>query len=149
MHQYNLKYPASCPSCHTDSENMEHFWNCQASTRLEWRRNFLKDLQTKLIALKTGPQVRDLLISKLRAVLDGEDPSSIPEDPSLDDICSKQTQIRWDQLLRGRFAQAWNTHHRTQPGTTPLPSYSQLDHRGDQLYFDPMVATLWESRNQD
>ena len=118
VHRYDPKYPPNCPTCNAEIEDMKHFWSCKATSRLTWRRQFLRDLKQHLIHLRTGPQVRDLLMSKLRAVLDGEDPTQVPEDPSVTAICATQTQIRWDQLLCGRFAKEWNTHHRTQPGSS-------------------------------
>ena len=75
VHRYNPKYPSNCPSCNADPEDMAHFWSCWANTRLEWRRHFLKALREKMIKLETGPDVRDLLVYKLQAVLDGEDPN--------------------------------------------------------------------------
>ena len=60
IHRYNPKYPPGCPSCQAPLEDIDHFWKCQAHPRLEWRRNFIKNLKTKLLDLGTGPQVRTL-----------------------------------------------------------------------------------------
>ena len=76
VHKYDPTYPPTCPSCHHEKEDMTHFWKCQAPTGLEWRRQFLKELKSKLIELGTGPEVRDFLVSKIRAVLDGKDPET-------------------------------------------------------------------------
>ena len=133
VHRYDPKYPSTCPSCHTNLEDMAHFWKCQAATRLKWQPQFLKDLKLKLFELGTGPQVRQLLLSTLRAVLDREDPERIAEDPSVANICESQRQIRWDQLLKGRFAHEWGTHHRTQQGTKTKGH--TLEHQSDYLYF--------------
>ena len=65
VHRYDSKYPSTCPSCNADPEDMAHFWKCNAPTRLEWRQQFLKSLRAKLIESGTGPQVRELLVSKL------------------------------------------------------------------------------------
>ena len=95
---------------------MEHFWKCQAPSHLTWRRQFLKDLKQKLIDLGTGPEVRELLVAKLGAIIDGENLNHVPEPPVLAEICEAQKAIKWEQWLLGRFATAWNTHTRTQPG---------------------------------
>ena len=64
------------------------------------------------------PEVRQLLVNKLRAVLDGTPTNTIPVDPTIEEIGTQQGQIGWEQLLRGRFGWAWNTHERTQPSQT-------------------------------
>ena len=103
VHKYDPKYPPNCPSCNHANEDMEHFWKCQSASRLQWRRSFLKELKQKLIALGTGPEVRDLLLLKIRAVLDGENANQVLDNPMLSTICEKQKEIHWDQLLRGRL----------------------------------------------
>ena len=101
----------------------------------------------KLIELSTGPEVRHLLLSKLRAVLDGQPTTTIPVNPALEEIGTQQDQIGWDQIMQGRFGWAWNAHTRTQPGqtrqfkghwTTEVISFIW-----DQWW------SLWEMRNQD
>ena len=147
VHRYDKKYPPQCASCRNATETQEHFWRCQTPARITWRRKFLKDLNQKLIDLRTGPEVRRLLEDKLRAVLDGTTPSAIIAHPSLEEIELQQNQIGWDQLMRGRFGWAWNCNARTQPGkqgstkqdwTTEVISF----------IFDQWWK-LWESRNQD
>ena len=147
VHRYDIKYPPNCPSCNTNLEDMPHFWKCPATTRLDWRRNFLKALRQKLIDLKTGIPVRELLISILRAVLDGEDPSRIPENPSVSTICTAQSEIRWDQLMRGRFAKAWATHPQTQPETS-RNTKSHWTTNVIEFIFE-WWWQLWDLRNQD
>ena len=146
VHKYDKKYPPHCPSCHDPKENWEHFWRCQTHARLTWRRQFLKDLNQKLIDLKTGPEVRTLLVEKLRAVLDGKPTITIPVDSSLEEIGTQQDQIGWDQIMQGRLGWAWQTHARTQP-----------DKSGTKGNWTSEVISfifnnwwkLWESRNQD
>ena len=119
--KYDKKYPPNCPLCRALKEDLDHFWRCQATTRLAWRRQFLKDLDKKLVDLATGPEVRELVVSKLRAVLDGNQPSMIPTDPSLGDIVAQQERIGWDQLMLGRLGLAWNAlppQNTTQPDKT-------------------------------
>ena len=88
VHRYDKKYPPNCPTCYATFEDIAHFWRCQATTPIEWRWTFLRELKKKLITLETRPQVREFLLTKIRAVHDGEDPTRVPEDPILIDICS-------------------------------------------------------------
>ena len=122
-------------------------WKCQASARINWRRQFLKELHQKLINMRTGPEVRQLLVEKLRAVLDGISPSTIQVDPSLEEIASQQDQIGWEQILRGRFGWAWNTHPHTQPDQS---GYKTAHWITEIICFIlEQWWKLWELRNQD
>ena len=147
MHKYDPKYPQTCPSCHHEKEDTAHFWKCQAPSRLVWRREFLKELRKKLVDIGTGCEVRELLISKLRAVLDGEDPNRVPDDPTLTVICDAQKMITWEQLMIGRFARAWGMHTSTQPGKTQRTSKSWTTEVIDFIF--TQWWKLWTLRNQD
>ena len=91
--------------------------------------------------------MRDLLISQLRAILDGKDPNRVPEHSSVQVICTKQQQIKWDQLLRGRFATEWATHHRTQPAHQHKSTQNWTVEVIDFIF--TQWWQLWELRNQD
>ena len=146
-HKYDRKYPPHCPSCGAPNENLVHFWNCQASTRINWRRQFLRELNQKLIDLRTGPEVRNLLVAKLRAVLDGVPTNTIPVEPQLAEIANQQDQIGWEQIMRGRFGWAWNDHPRTQPGQ----SEQHAGHWTTEVisFILEQWRKLWDTRNQD
>ena len=86
-------------------------------------------------------------MEKLRAVLDGANQNQTPEEPSLAPICATQKQIKWEQLLLGRFAKEWNTHPRTQPGH----NWKTLQNWTTEVIDFILLQwwNLWESRNQD
>lgn len=147
VHRYDPKYPPNCPSCNCALEDIKHFWRCQSFTRLQWRRTFLAELRKTLIRLGTGPLVRELLVSKLRAVLDGDNPDSVPEHPDLEEICRQQELIGWDQLMLGRFAKGWGRHHRTQPSSQDKRAHTWTTDVIDFIY--TQWWQLWETRNQD
>ena len=99
------------------------------------------------MALGTGPKVRQILITKTCAVLDGMNPTSIPIDPGVTMIASDQETIGWDQIMKGRFAKSWNTHARTQPGTEAKYLGQWMTNVVDFIYTHWWKP--WESRNQD
>ena len=128
-------------------ETQDHFWRCQAPTRIQWRRQFLRDLNQRLVDLRTGPEVRTLLVEKIRAVLDGNSTATVPVPSSLEEIGLQQEQIGWDQLMRGRFGWAWNGHIRTQPGSA---GRSRSDWTTEVISFIlEQWWKLWTVRNQD
>ena len=91
--------------------------------------------------------MRDLLVSKLQAVLEGSDPNRVPENPILQEICNKQRQIKWEHLMCGRFTLEWATHHRTQPGQKRTLNQSWTVEVIDFIF--TQWWQLWEMRNQD
>ena len=147
VHHYNKKYNPNCASCHAPNETQEHFWRCPAASRITWRRHFLKDLSQKLIDLRTGPEVRTLVVGKLRAVLDGVPIHTIPVPPSLEEIGLQHDQIGWDQLMLGRWGWAWNTNARTQPGTSTSRAGGWTTEVISFIF--KQWWKLCESRNQD
>ena len=147
VHRYNPKYSPQCPSCNADLEDNDHFWNSLAPTQIGWRRTFLENLKMKLIKLGTGPAIRNLLIFKLQVVLDCKNPNSVPEHPSVAEICANQKQIQWEQPMQGSFAIEWATHQQTQPGTARQPNRSCTWEVIDFIFAQWWHP--WETRNQD
>ena len=147
VNKYDPKYPPNCLTCNHEKETMDHFWKCQAPSRLAWQRQFLQELNQKLIELRIGPEARNLLVNKMRAVLDGDNPDLIPNPPELADICAQQQAIKWEQILLGRFARAWNTHPRIQPGSQQHSNKTWTTEIIDFIFMQ--WWTLWESRNKD
>ena len=97
--------------------------------------------------METGPEVRQMLVEKLRAVLDGQPTSTVPVDAAIEEIGTQQDQIGWEQLLRGRFGWTWNTHERTQPSqaTTCRGQWTT-----EVIFFIwEQWWKLWELRNHD
>ena len=97
--------------------------------------------------MRTGPKVRNLLISKIRSVLDGDNPDRVPVDPDIIEINSAQTQIGWHQLMHGCFALQWNAHPNTQPDSTVKQRGSWTSNIIDFIF--SQWWKLWESRYQD
>ena len=149
VHKYNEKYPPTCPSCGAPDEDIKHFWACPAASRLSWRRQFLRNLDLKLRELKIKQTVRTLLVSKLRAVLDGQDPERVPVGDQELDISEAQKAIGWQQLLKGRFAVNWMLR--------PSRTTSRTTHPAPQAVWVPEIIDfifqqwrlLWDLRNQD
>ena len=149
VNMFDPKYPASCPSCQASTEDRAHFWRCPASSRMEWRKNFLTTLRKQLIELKTAPPLQTLLLGTLRAVLDGRDPNTIPIIESLQDLATSQASIGWNNLLKGRLSKEWAVAQQAHLGNRVLANDKStwttavIDHIFQQWW------VLWESRNGD
>ena len=143
-HLYDEKYPPHCPSCCAPKEDIKHFWKCPSPSRLQWRRDFLRNLDKKLMDLGTGQSIRELLVMKLRAVLDGLNPDRIPVDLSLTHLNNEQGEIGWEQILRGRFALGWSSHPHTLPSTTKTGKESWTTNIIDFIL--EQWWSLWEMR---
>ena len=126
---------------------MEHLSRCRHSKHIEWHRKFLKELDKYLITIGTASKVQQLLVSKVRAILDGNNPSQVPVDPTVADIESDQAKIGWNQLLKGCFSKCWNNHANIQPGQARKYRGRWATNVIDFIF--TQWRKLWESRNQD
>ena len=145
VHQYNPKYPPCCPSCQEPNEDLTHFWNCPAPTRVTWRQTFLSTLDKRLLELRTVKQVRTLLLDRVTSIIYGTNPTIAPTDPNLVTLCQAQDAIGWEQVLKGRFSSLWNSHCilRSQRQQHTNWTVEVIDCIFQQWWL------LWELRNQD
>jgi hypothetical protein len=60
VHMYNPKYPPMCPSCPAPLEDRDHFWNCPATGRNEWRKQCRKSMLDILTKTITAPPLHQL-----------------------------------------------------------------------------------------
>jgi hypothetical protein len=150
VHRNHPKYPASCPSCHAPVEDRTHFWACSAPSRAEWRKTFLHELTEKLDALRTDPQLSQLLVCKMRLVLAGGNTSHRLAHDHLRAVSRSQSAIGWDQILKGRFTLEWA---RAQNQFAKRARQSNCDgHEWTTCMAEFMFQQwwkLWTSRNED
>ena len=107
VHRYDIKYPASCPSCPTAVEDRDHLWSCPAQSRQKWRRECYSTMLKTLTELDTAPLVQELFLEALKTLLDNREATSIRVDPSVADIGTAQAAIGWHHILKGRFSKKW------------------------------------------
>jgi len=108
VHQYDTKYPPSCPSCPAPIEDREHFWTCPATSRQEWRKKCYKAILDALTQTNTAPPLQTLLLDTIDAVLYDKDTSTLPIDPQVQDIAAAQQTIGWHHMFKGRFSRKWS-----------------------------------------
>jgi hypothetical protein len=107
VHQYDKKYPESCPSCQAPVEDREHLWECRAPCRSQWRRECLSTLLKTLTAIDTAPPLQELLLEAFRALMEGRSMTTIRVDPAVADVAAAQAAIGWHHILKGRFSKRW------------------------------------------
>jgi hypothetical protein len=52
------KYPPTCPSCPAPIEDQDHFWNCPATSRNEWRKQCRTSILDILTKTDTAPPLQ-------------------------------------------------------------------------------------------
>ena len=150
VHRYNIKYPKDCPSCNTPEETRKHLYRCPAPSREAWRRDCKTNLRKLMQELDTHPELMDLLLEGLHAVLYGLPTGQIPVRLSVETVAAAQTAIRWDQLLKGRLAKAWQLKQQAHLGNRSTEKKNgrtwatSISTKLLQQWWD-----LWTLRNQD
>jgi hypothetical protein len=147
---YDKKYPLECCSCNAPEETMEHLFTCPATTRKQWRKDFLKTMRTTMQDMDTRLDLMTLLLEALHKVIHGEDTSEIPVPPELQGLADAQQAIGWDQLLKGRLSWKWNQIQQHHLGTAATKKDNGLTWATtiiDVIYKQFWI--LWELRNTD
>ena len=107
VHLYDPKYPEGCPSCEEPVETRQHLYECGGTQRLEWRQTFYKSLAKELGKLDTRMELRELLVTALKAMIEGQDVGSIAIPPGMEELAASQAAIGWRELFKGRFSTKW------------------------------------------
>ena len=148
VHQYDKKYPESCPSCTAPTENQDHLHRCPS--RQQWRTKCLQDMRAKVIEPDTHPGMADLLLAGLRAVLQGDTSDTIEVPQGLEELAAAQEAIGWDQLLKGRITIGWSDRQEQYRGNNSTAKDNGLTWATDIT--SALISQwwdLWELRNDD
>jgi hypothetical protein len=150
VHQYDVKYPASCPSCQAPVEDRDHLLYCPAPCRDKWRNECYSTMLQTLNKLDTCPQVQELFLSALRVVLDNHDTASIRVEPAVASIGRAQADIGWHHILKGRLSKQWGKAQ-----AKYLGSRADTKNNGDTWMTKVIEVMLrewlklWKLRNED
>jgi hypothetical protein len=107
MHRREECSSPACAACSTPIEDDDHIYRCSA--RMEWRKDTLAGLDKLLDQLKTDPSIKKLLHDVVADSIRTDTPPTTYAvfDPILRLVIAEQTQIGWQQLMRGRFSAQW------------------------------------------
>jgi hypothetical protein len=150
VHRYHPKYPQSCPTCQDPMEDRDHFWRCPHASRNKWRRECHGNMLQTLNKLDTSPQLQQLYLDALDALLYNKPLESIPFDPSVEEVAKAQAQIGWHQIMSGRFATQWQQSHNKYLGNKTTSRNNgttwatTMIEAGLQQWLN-----LWKQRNED
>lgn len=105
---WSSDHPTICPSCSSAPvEDYAHFLTCPG--RQSWIREQLFNLNQQLQRFHTAPNLRRLLISKLRQIFLPDQLSSVlaDNDPALTNLLAQQESIGWKHIISGHFSTQW------------------------------------------
>lgn len=103
----------SCPGCQgTLREDRDHVIRCKADSRESWRTKFLSSLEEFHTKVDTYRPLRHLLREAIGEWMRSEDDDLVLNaDDFHSDVRSviihQQNEIRWRQILNGRFGAEW------------------------------------------
>ena len=150
VHQYDKKYPKSCPSCQAPTEDTDHLWMCQGLGRDQWRRESRSAMLKTMNDLDTAPPLQELYLEALQAMMEGRDPNTIRVDPAVADVAAAQASIGWKHILKGRFSKSWKMAQERYLGNrkTNRNNGSTWATKIAESWFLEWLK-LWKLRNED
>jgi hypothetical protein len=123
---------------------------CQATSRLQWRKECHSNILKTLTDLDTAPPLQSLLLDSLQVLLENRSLATLNVEPEATDIAEAQEAIGWHQILKGRFSQAWS-----ETQSKYLGSRATKKKNGD-TWMTKLIETilgewlkLWKLRNED
>ena len=149
VHSYDPKYPAGCPSCAAILEDRHHLYQCNAPSRLDWRKKFLHRLHTKMDKLDTAPDLQELLLEGVKSLLEGRPSKSIHCPPTALPVAEAQSAIGWKEVLKGRLSREWSKAQQRHLGAFDRKKNGQTWATDiAQLLLEGWLE-LWQLRNDD
>ena len=144
VHKYDIKYPASCPTCNVPVEDRAHLISCPHPTRAAWRLSCYSNMKKTLEDLDTPDPVKALFLIGLRTTLHGRSTTTIDPPPEVQGIAEAQQKIGWHHILKGRLSKKWDEAVQRQPN------------KAKQQWSSKVIGAvfaewwkLWEMRNDD
>ena len=99
-----------CPAC-GHPESYLHFVQCSHSSRTPLKCHLITNLRSCLASIVTDPNLKLILLEGVNHVLTGEPPSFPSPSSRYHHLIQTQSQLGWDNLLRGFFSQEWTSLH--------------------------------------
>jgi endonuclease/exonuclease/phosphatase family metal-dependent hydrolase len=112
LHQRTPCYDHRCPTCSTDHENDDHLFQCEHTSRVQWRTTFLQQLDDKFHSV-LDPDLLAIIRLGLRAYFNNSSPDYSERFPlgysstPYGDLICQQTALGWDHFIRGKLSKEW------------------------------------------
>ena len=136
-----------CPAC-GQLEGPLHFLSCSHPSRIPLHRNFLTNLRKCLTGIVTDPNLKLILLEGVNHILTGSPPPSLSPSSKYHTLIISQTDLGWDNLLRGFLSTEWLLHHQQFCHTRSSPPSSTAIHP----FISPLntiineVQSIWNFR---
>jgi hypothetical protein len=109
LHRRNQKYTPTCPGCLIETESQDHFLQCDAPSRIEWRLKLISTLRRQLAQLNTAENLQELILNCIDSAIDGR---AIPTGGPFHEALESQETIGWLGMIRGYWSQEWRKSFR-------------------------------------
>jgi hypothetical protein len=108
LHRRNTKYSPTCPGCQEAPEIQNHFFQCTALSRIEWRISLLTNIRTQLKRTRTNDHLQATIVDCIdKAILGCAIPITEPFQTTLE----SHARISWLGLLRGYWSTQWQQEY--------------------------------------
>ncbi len=100
----NSKYSLKCPGCREEPETQQHYIQCLAPSRLEWRVKLLAALQIQMEKLGTNMNLQESIAHCIDSALSDR---AITVSGPFYKALEAQSKIGWVSMLRGHWSKEW------------------------------------------
>jgi hypothetical protein len=152
VHRYDQKNNPGCSTCQAPLEDQAHPVQCNAPTRMQWRKEFLSNVKKKMESLDFPYALIELFIEGLYSAIYSHSEYTVPVavPRQTEDIAASQEAIGWKQLLHGRCSKLWKKHLNDYFGDRKGKSDGASSCMTELMaYIFEEWFRMWDRRNED
>ena len=128
-----------CPYCPDTNETFQHLLRCQHPIAATFRSNLLKIVTSTCHARRAPGIIRTTLLSWISSWMNNEIPPLETIDQRLHQLHAAQSEIGWDLLVRGFFAEEWNHIAKSYQPTRSKPY-------NNDFLFPKLITDIWKTQ---
>ena len=130
LHRRQASSSPFCPAC-GHLETYLHFLVCNHSSRIPLHRQLISNLRKCLSTISTDPNLKTILLEGINQHFSPNEPLFPPASSKYHRLVQSQSDLGWDNLLRGSISTEWMILHlqylRTLPtSSTPISCHPLL-----------------------
>jgi hypothetical protein len=131
-----------CPGCREDQETHQHYIQCGAPTRIQWRISLLANLCQQLTKLSTNDQLKETIIDCIDRAMAGR---HINTHGPCRQALEAQQHIGWLHMLQGYWTKEWQEAY---TNTYMIPTDKDQKKRNKRLirmvgWQKNVIQTVW------
>jgi hypothetical protein len=104
VHRRNAKYSPICPGCRTKIKTQDHYIQCLAPSRIQWRIRMLAAVRQVMERLKTDLNLQEMILNCINSAI--SERAIIIKGP-FHNALDSQSKIGWIDMIQGYWSSTW------------------------------------------